>query len=147
MVAGVAARVGPEEEKALAELVEVAVKLKESGLLGWLKAFTENADKLLALAVADETLARGLGLGHAVAEGLREPKPQEVIDAKRSVSELVSCTVKALAAAEPAKARPVGGLLGLMRALGDEDVKKGLGALIALAKHLGACLREKEGRG
>lgn len=36
------------EAEALAELVEVAVMLKKSGILGWLKAIAENGDKLQA---------------------------------------------------------------------------------------------------
>lgn len=32
-----------KQEKTLKELVDLAVKMKEAGILGWLKAFTGNA--------------------------------------------------------------------------------------------------------
>jgi hypothetical protein len=136
-----ALRLTPERERALKELAGLAVRMKEAGLLGWLKAFTENADKLIALAAADDALARSLGLAHAVSEGITRPEVHEIIKAKDSIKELSTCTIKALAMLDASNVRPVGGVLGLLKALGDEDVKEGLGALIALAKGLGACLR------
>ncbi len=131
----------PEQEKVLKELVDLAIKMKEAGILGWLKAFTENADKLIALAAADEALARSLGIAHAISEGITEPETNELINAKKSIKELSACTLKALASFEAGNIKPVGGILGLLKALGDEDVKMGLGALITLAKGLGACLK------
>lgn len=127
-----------KQEKTLKELVDLAVKMKEAGILGWLKAFTGNADKLIALAAADEAFARSLGIAHAISEGVTEPETNELINAKKSIKELSACTLKALASFEVSNVKPVRGILGLLKALGDEDVKMGLGALIALAKGLEA---------
>jgi len=39
--------------------------------------------------------------------------------------------------------KPVGGLMGLWRAMGDKDVQMGLGVALALLKALGKCAQSQ----
>jgi uncharacterized protein YjgD (DUF1641 family) len=61
---------------------------------------------------------------------------------KLSVQNLSECAFKAIASENAEKAQPVG-LMGLVKALRDPDVMTGLGVLIAMAKVLGGCVKEK----
>jgi len=61
------------------------------------------------------------------------------IEAATSQVELVNKALKAV----PEEAEPVG-LLGLLGALGDPDVQRGLGFLVEFLRNLGRALAEKE---
>ena len=134
------------EAEALAELVEVAVMLKKSGILGWLKAIAENGDKLIELVTSDYTLFRQLALLQALGGGLGKLDVGEFVDARMNAEKTIYCAFKGLSQTDPAKAPRVG-MLGALRMLGDKDVQKGLGLLLALAKNMGSCLNEMEKRG
>ncbi len=142
-MAEAARRVTEAEAEALAELIEVAVMLKKSGLLGWLKAIAESGDKLVELFTSDYTLFRQLALLQALAGGLGKLDVGEFVDARMNTEKAMYCTFKGLSQTDPAKAPRVG-MFGAMRMLGDRDVQKGLGFLLMLAKNLGACLNSME---
>jgi uncharacterized protein YjgD (DUF1641 family) len=137
--------IGEVEAEALAELVEVAVMLKKSGILGWLKALAENGDKLIELFTSDYPLFRQLGMLQAVGGGIARLEVGEYVDARMNAEKAFYCAFKGLSKADPAGAPRVG-LLGMLRWLSDKDVQKGLGFLLMLAKGLGACMGELEKR-
>jgi len=132
----------PEEIAAVKELVEVAVALKKSGTLGLLKAMTENGDHVLE-AISEETaVIRLIGVGNAALEPVRELEVSEVDEIQFHTEELVRALLKALARTDP-KEVPKVGMTAILGYLRDEDVQKGLGFLLTLAKNLGAALNGK----
>jgi len=132
----------PEEIAAVKELVEVAVALKKSGTLGILKAMTENGDKLLETISEETAVLRLLSVGNAALEPVRELEVEDVRKLSWNTEELVKALLKALAETNP-KEVPRVGMTGAIGYLRDEDVQKGLGFLLTLAKNLGAVLNEK----
>ena len=130
------------EEKtveAIISLAEAAAKLKESGLLDMLTTMAEKYEELL-LYTNDQRVFHALALGEAALNGLKQADPWK---AKPAVEALTGCLVNALDAQALAKAPPVKGVFSLLKALSDPDVAKGLGAMIYLAKQLGACLNKQ----
>ncbi len=132
----------PEEIAAVRELAEVALALKKGGTLGILKAMTENGDKLLETIAEEKALLRLVGVGSAALEPVRELETAEVREISWNTEELVRALLKALSKTDPKEAPKVGmtAALGYLR---DEDVQKGLGFLLVLAKNLGAALNGK----
>ncbi len=132
----------PEEISAVKELVEVAVALKKSGTLGILKAMTENGDKLLETVAEEKAILRLTAVGNSALEPVRELEVEDVRKLSWNTEELVRALLKALAETNPKEAPKVGmtAALGYLR---DEDVQKGLGFLLTLAKNLGAVLNGK----
>jgi uncharacterized protein YjgD (DUF1641 family) len=132
----------PEEIAAVKELVGVAVALKQSGTLGLLKAMAENGDHLLETISEEKGLLRVVAVGNAALEPVRELEAEKVNDLSFNVEELVDALVKALAKTNP-KEVPRVGMTAALGYLRDEDVQKGLGFLLTLAKNLGAALNGK----
>lgn len=132
----------PEEVVALKELAEVAIALKKGGTLGILKSMTENGDKLLERVAEEKAILRVVGVGNAALEPVRELEIGEVREISWNTEELVRALLKALAKTDPKEAPKVGmtAVLGYLR---DEDVQKGLGFILTLAKNLGAALNGK----
>ena len=131
------------EVAALQELAEIALLMKKSGLLGWLRTIAESGDKLVELAAAEYGLLRLLGLFQAVNAGIQGLEPGEFADARINAEKATKCLFAALSKSEPEKAPRVG-LMGALRMMGDPDVQKGLGFLMMLAKNLGGCMRAGE---
>jgi len=127
-----------EAVEALQELLEIAVELKKSGILGWLKTIAENGEKLIELAASDYHTFRLLGLLQAASDGVSKLEPAEFAEARRNTEKTVHCLMNGLRRADPAKAPKVG-LLGLMGALRDPSIQRGLGLLLELARGLGEC--------
>lgn len=134
---------GELEVQALKDLLEVAVKLKEMGILGMLKEFFSNSEENLAGLQADVSLVRLGALIGAILEASRKLPGEKTASLKINVEDTSYCLFNSLAETNPAQAKKVG-LTGLMGALRDPDVQKGLGFLIGIAKNLGACLRRLE---
>ena len=134
---------GEAEAEALSELVEVALLLKKSGILGWLKAIAENGDKLLELLASDYPLFRQLALLQAFSGGIARLDVSEFVDARINAEEASYCLFKAVSATQPSKAPRVG-LLSALKWLSDKDVQKGLGFLLMLAKNMGSCMSRLE---
>lgn len=132
----------PEEVAAVKELAEVALALKRGGTLGLLKSMTENGDKLLETIAEEKAVLRLAGIGNAALEPVRELETDDVINLNWNTEEVVRALLKALAKTNPKEAPKVGmtAALGYLR---DEDVQKGLGFLLTLAKNLGAALNGK----
>ena len=135
---------GEMEVQALKELLEVAVKLKKTGILGMLNSFLSEYEEALAGLQADTSLLRlGILIG-AVMEASRRLEPSKTPSLKMNVEDAAYCLFDTLATTDPAKAEKKG-LTGLMGALRDPDVQKGLGFILAIAKNLGACLNRLQG--
>ncbi len=130
------------EIQALKDLVEIAVNLKRSGLLGMLKSLLEDYEAALIGLQADPSLLRlGIFIG-ALFEASRKLEGEKIAALKMNTEDATYCLFDSLASTVPSKAEPKG-LWGLMGALRDPDVQKGLGYIIALAKNLGACINKK----
>lgn len=125
--------------EALRELVEIAVLLKETGILDLLRVVAEKGHELLALVGNDVGIARMAGLAYAVQAGLEKPSAEDIRDARRLVEKLVSCSISASARVSREEVKPVG-LLGLLGALRDRKVQVALGLLLSLARSLGGCI-------
>jgi len=137
-------RLDEEEAQALKELVEVAVELKKTGLLGMLKDLLSDSEGAFSAILVDPSTFRLLALIAAVLEASRRIDGSQVAGVKNCVENAFYCLLDGMAKTDPAKAERRG-LTGLMSALRDPDVQKGLGFVMALAKNLGACLRRLEG--
>lgn len=127
--------------KALEDLLEVARALKESGLLGMLKEILANTESLMEGMQMDlSTFRLGLLLG-AILEASRRLDGEEAVSLKMNTEDASFCLFRSLATTKPGEVEPKG-MMGLMSALRDSDVQKGIGYLIAIAKNLGGCLKQ-----
>ena len=139
-----------EAIQALQELMEVAVELKKSGMLGWLKTLAESGEKLVELAASDYKIMRMLALLEALQGGVGRLEPGDFAEARRNTEKVTACLFNGLKRADPAKAPKVGGIFGLLGVLRDPAVQRGLGLLIELARGLGECVeaeQKKSGKG
>jgi len=134
------------EIEALRELIELAVEMKKSGLLGMLKSAIADSEEAFHALTADPSLFRLAALAGALLEASRRIDGSQVALMKRNVETASYCLLDSMASTDPAKAEPKG-MMGAMSALRDPDVQKGLGFLLALAKNLGACLNRAGGQG
>ncbi len=131
------------EAKALADLIDIAVRLKESGILDLLRELADMADEIVSAVADDAGLYRTLGLADAAQSGLAKVEDDEFIQAKMALEDLVRCSMKGLAEAGKGDIPRVG-LTGMLGALKDKDVQKGLGLLLTIAKGVGSCVDEKK---
>jgi len=128
--------------EALKELAELAVALKKSGLLGMAKQFLDKSEDMLDLMQNDTGLLRLVAVAAAILEAARRVDPGRVYAIQTNTEKAFTCLLEGLGSADPAKSKPRG-LTGLMGALRDPDVQKGLGFIIDLAKALGGCLNRQ----
>jgi uncharacterized protein YjgD (DUF1641 family) len=128
------------EAAALKDLLEVAVALKKSGILGILKEVVSNLEEALAGVEEDVSVSRLLILAGSVLEAARRLDAPQVPELKINLEDASYCLFNALSKTEPAKTEGKG-LMGLLSALRDPDVQAGLGFLIGIAKNLGSCIR------
>ena len=135
---------GDEEVEALKTLADIAVRLKESGLLDMLRIVAEKGAELLPMIQNDVSVHRAAALADAAVRAVERLAPDEVVKAKLNTQTVAECTLRALASVDAGSVKPVG-MGGLLSALRDRDVQMGLGLLLALAKALGACIRRKQG--
>jgi len=134
--------INEEGVKALETLIEVAVKLKDSGLLDTLNFIAERSGELLTIISNDVPLQRATALGDAGLRALGKLEPQEVVNIKFNMEELTTCAFKALSNLKLEELKPVG-ITGLLKAGNDKDLQLGLAMMMALGKAMGKCLREK----
>ena len=129
------------EVQALKDLLEVALELKRSGLLGMLKELLSSTESIMEGMQSDlSTFRLGLLLG-AILEAARRLDGEKAISLKMNTEDASYCLFNSLAATKPGEVQPKG-MMGLMSALRDPDVQKGIGYLIAIAKNLGSCLNQ-----
>jgi uncharacterized protein YjgD (DUF1641 family) len=125
---------------ALEELLEVAAKLKESGLLDTLKAMLERYEDLMTLLADDRRLFHALAIMEGALNGLEESDPAKM---KWATTQMMSCLTKGVEDVADGKVEPVG-LMGLMKALREPEVMYGLGVLLAMARALGRCVMQSK---
>ncbi len=130
------------EIQALKELAEIAAEMKKAGILEWLRVFIKEQEEFLSAFNSDPALLRSLGLLGALMDAIRRLDGGEVAGVKDGLEKTLYCALHGFSSVDPAKAKPRG-LTGLMGALRDPDVQKGLGFLIDLAKALGSCLNKQ----
>ncbi|MEB3851991.1 MAG: DUF1641 domain-containing protein, partial [Desulfurococcales archaeon] len=123
-----------------------AVELKRSGVLGLLKTIAGAGESLTALALSDAQVFRALALLQALTGGLARLEPGDFAEARMNAEDSVECLLRGLQEADPAKTPRVG-VAGLLSALRDPKVQRGLGFLVQLARGLGGCLESKASRG
>ena len=131
------------EVAALKELMEVAVLLKKSGILGMLKNFLSDSEALMEAFQNDTSMTRLIALLGGVMEAARRVDGAQMASMKENTEETVHCAFQGLATTDPVKANKMG-MFGLLGALRDPDVQKGLGFVMMLLKNIGACLNAKE---
>ncbi|MEB3765449.1 MAG: DUF1641 domain-containing protein [Desulfurococcales archaeon] len=131
------------EVAALKELMEVAVLLKKSGILGMLKNFLSDSEALMEAFQNDTSMTRLIALLGGVMEATRRVDGAQMASMKENTEETVHCAFQGLATTDPVKANKMG-MFGLLGALRDPDVQKGLGFVMMLLKNIGACLNAKE---
>ncbi|MCE4609565.1 MAG: DUF1641 domain-containing protein [Desulfurococcales archaeon] len=131
------------EVAALKELMEVAVLLKKSGILGMLKNFLSDSEALMEAFQNDTSMTRLVALLGGVMEAARRVDGAQMASMKENTEETVHCAFQGLATTDPVKANKMG-MFGLLGALRDPDVQKGLGFVMMLLKNIGACLNAKE---
>ncbi len=132
------------EEKAseaFMTLAEIAARMKETGLLDLLAVLAENYDELVAMAANSDELYAATQLARSALRGAAAGKPDK---AAPTVERAAKCLIEALDEDEIKKAKPIKGLIGLVRALSDPGVARGLGLLIHIAGKLGRCLPVEE---
>jgi uncharacterized protein YjgD (DUF1641 family) len=129
------------EIEAMKELMEIAVQLKKSGILGMMRELLIDPESKVSDLEADVALIRLAGIIGVMMRSLEMLDEERVSKMRLNVEESMHCLLRSIADTEPAKVKPKG-MLGLTSALRDPDVQKGLGFLLAIAKNLGSCLRK-----
>jgi len=123
---------------------ELLARLADPQIARAVSTLLDNADVLAFLAVGlDGILSRGEVIADSLADGISELRgaagaagPLVDPGTVRVLSRLAGALTEGLAAAEARPSGPVGAL-ALLRALKDEEVARGLGFLIQVARVLG----------
>jgi uncharacterized protein YjgD (DUF1641 family) len=123
-------------------LLDQLIELKRSGVLDSLMIIVNRFDELIQYLFQDPAVFRLLSiLVDGSLQAMNKLDTQDVLKLKGMVQDLGGCVGKN--AGLISEAKPVKGLLGLLRALGDDDVQRGLGVAIQLLKVLGKCTQSK----
>lgn len=127
-----------ENADELKGLVELIVELKRSGVLDSVMLIINRFEELIQYLFQDPAVFRLLAIVLDGSLGLMNKlDANDVIKLKELMQSLGGCVGKNVNAVSNAK--PVKGLMGLWKALGDEDVQRGLGVALELIKILGKC--------
>ncbi|WP_252901161.1 DUF1641 domain-containing protein [Vulcanisaeta sp. JCM 14467] len=118
-------------------LLDQLIELKRSGVIDALMLIVNRFEEVIQYLFQDPAIFRLLSiLVDGSLQAMNKLDTQDVLRLKGLVQDLGGCLGKNI---DLANAKPVGGLMGLWRALGDKDVQRGLGIAIALLKALGKC--------
>lgn len=129
-----AASTGEAEIEALQDLLGLAVRLRESGAI-------EIITRILDIIERNRNeINELLGLAEAMLRGLSTGGKQGQLGA--NAEQLAACLASALSAQGLGAAKPVG-LGGILSALRDKDVQKGIGILIELIRSIGNCYNKR----
>jgi uncharacterized protein YjgD (DUF1641 family) len=126
--------------EALNTLIEVAVKLKETGLLDLLVVLADRYDEILAL-LNKPSVANSVMIVDAVLDGIGQV---DVSSARPGIERASKCIVRSFSSGELKKAPRIRGILDLVRALRDPRVAKGLSLILGVAGIIGSCVLESE---
>ncbi|WP_291767655.1 DUF1641 domain-containing protein [Caldivirga sp. UBA161] len=132
-----------ENADELKGLVELIVELKRSGVLDSVMLILNRFEELIQYLFQDPAVFKLLAIALDGSLGLMNKlDANDVIRLKELMQSLGGCMSKNINSVSNAK--PVKGLMGLWRALGDEDVQRGLGVALELVKILGKCSSGKQ---
>ncbi|WP_243668347.1 DUF1641 domain-containing protein [Vulcanisaeta sp. JCM 16161] len=124
-------------------LLDQLIELKRSGVIDALMLIVNRFDEVIQYLFQDPAIFRLLSiLVDGSLQAMNKLDTQDVLKLKGLVQDLGGCLGKNV---DLANAKPVGGLMGLWRALGDKDVQRGLGVAMALLKALGKCSAQQQG--
>ncbi|MEB3755577.1 MAG: DUF1641 domain-containing protein [Desulfurococcales archaeon] len=131
------------ETEVIKDLVELIKELKKTGLLGMIKEFVKDFEAFLANMQNDTSFTRTFMLLGAFLEATRKLDGSQMAGLKLSTENATYCALDSLSKTDASKAKPRG-LWGLMSALRDPDVQKGIGYVVEIMKNLGSCMNKKE---
>lgn len=132
-----------ENADELKSLFEMLIELKRSGVLDSLMIIVNRFDEIIHYLFQDPAVFKLLALLVDGSLGVvNKLDANDVIKLKGLMQSLGGCVGKNADAVT--KAQPVKGLMGLWRALGDDDVQRGLGVALELLKLLGKCTGGKQ---
>ncbi|WP_231818686.1 DUF1641 domain-containing protein [Thermoproteus tenax] len=127
-----------EHADELQALVEQLIELKRTGVLDALMIVVNRFEELIHYVFQDPAIMRLASLGvDGTLGGLSKLETQDVINMKASLQELIVRLGKGLTPDALINPKPVKGIWGLLSALNDPDVQRGLGVAFALLKALG----------
>ncbi|ALU11851.1 hypothetical protein EYM_05405 [Ignicoccus islandicus DSM 13165] len=129
-----------EATKALERLIDALAKLKENGMLDMIIALADMSEELMELGLNDRRLHHAMAAADGALNALEYVDP---IVFKENVEYINECAVKALDNPKLLKELKPVGLGGLLKVMKDPDIGIGLALMLAIAKSLGRCLREK----
>ena len=130
----------------LRALVADLIELEKSGTLDVIVTAVKKMDELLQYLFQEPALYRLLAvLLDGSLGAARQLEAEDVVGLKATISQLGGCVAKSAELEKLKSAKPLG-LGGLMKAMGDPDVQKGLGITIELLRALGKCASSEKKR-
>ncbi|WP_054857621.1 DUF1641 domain-containing protein [Vulcanisaeta sp. JCM 16159] len=124
-------------------LLDQLIELKRSGVIDALMIIVNRFEEVIQYLFQDPAIFRLLSiLVDGSLQAMNRLDTQDVLRLKGLIQDMGGCLGKNV---DLANAKPVGGLMGLWRALGDKDVQRGLGVAMALLKALGKCSAQQQG--
>jgi uncharacterized protein YjgD (DUF1641 family) len=146
------AQASPEAEEKLAELsktlmehadelqslLDQLLELKRSGVLDAIMIVVNRFEELIHYLFQDPALFRLLSIGvDGTLGAMSKLEAPDIINMRATMQELVVRLGKNASPDLVANPKPVKGIRGLLSALNDPDVQRGLGVVFALLKMLG----------
>jgi uncharacterized protein YjgD (DUF1641 family) len=123
----------------LRAVLQDLVELEKSGTLDVAVIAVKKMDELLQYLFQEPALFRLLAILLDGSLGaMRQLDAEDVIELKGTVQNVGGCIAKSLGEEKIRAAKPLG-LSGLLKAMGDPEVKKGIGVTVELLKALGRC--------
>ncbi|GGP21982.1 hypothetical protein GCM10007981_16160 [Thermocladium modestius] len=126
-------------------LLDQVIELKRSGALDSLMLIINKFEEIIQYLFQEPALFRLLALLlDGSIQTMNKLDAQDVIKLKETMQSLGGCMGKNLNMETISNAKPVNGVFGLMSALNDPDIKKGLGVAMQLLKIMGSCTSKKQ---
>ncbi len=126
-------------------LLDQVIELKRSGALDSLMLIINKFEEIIQYLFQEPALFRLLSvLLDGSMQTMNRLDAQDVIKLKETIQSLGGCMGKNINMETISNAKPVNGVFGLMSALNDPDIKKGLGVAMQLLKIMGSCTSKKQ---
>ena len=127
-----------EHADELQSLLDQLLELKRSGVLDAMMIVINRFEELIHYLFQDPALFRLLSIGvDGTLGAMSKLEAPDIINMKATMQELVVRLGKNASPDLVANPKPVKGIRGLLSALNDPDVQRGLGVVFALLKMLG----------
>jgi Uncharacterized conserved protein len=122
-------------------LLDQLIELKRSGVIDALMLVVNRFEEVLQYLFQDPAVFRLVSiLVDGGLQAMNKLDTQDVLRLKGMVQDMGGCLGKNV---DLSNVKPVGGLMGLWRAMSDKDVQRGLGVALALLKALGKCAQSQ----